>query len=90
MMTAMIAAKMLRRGYPGYLAYVIDHRMDEVRLEDIPMVKEFPDVFSEDLPGLPLEREIEFEISLIPGTEPIARTPSRIERIEGAIGRVDK
>ena len=78
MMTAMTAAKMLHRGYPGYLAYVIDHMMDEVRLEDIPVVREFSDVFLEDLPGLPLEREIEFEISLIPGTEPIARTPYRM------------
>ena len=82
MMTAMTAAKMLRRGYPGYLAYVIDHRIDEVRLEDIPVVRKFPDVFLEDLPGLPLEREIEFEISLIPRIEPIARTPYRIAPAE--------
>ena len=82
MITAMTAAKMLRRGYPGYLAYVIDHRMDEVRLDDIPVVRKFLDVFPEDLPGLPLEREIEFEISLIPGTEPITRTPYRMAPAE--------
>nr|GEU70225.1 putative reverse transcriptase domain-containing protein [Tanacetum cinerariifolium] len=45
---------------------------DEKRLEDIPVVKEFPDVFPEDLPGLVPVRQVEFQIDLIPRTTPIA------------------
>jgi hypothetical protein len=40
-------------------------------LEDIRVVSEFPDVFPEDLPGMPPDRDIEFSIELIPGTAPI-------------------
>ena len=49
-----------------------------VPLEHIPVVCEFPDVFPEDLPGLPLDREVEFAIELIPGTAPISRRPYRM------------
>nr|GEU94370.1 putative reverse transcriptase domain-containing protein [Tanacetum cinerariifolium] len=51
---------------------------DEKRLEDIPVVKEFLDIFPEDLPGLPLVRQVEFQIDLIPETAPVARTPYRL------------
>jgi hypothetical protein len=43
-------------------------------IQDIPVVCEFPDVFPEDLPGLPPERDVEFVIELKPGTTPISRT----------------
>ena len=55
-----MAGKMLRKSYPGYLAYVVEVREDDVRLEDIPVVREFSDVFSDDLQGLPPDREIDF------------------------------
>jgi hypothetical protein len=42
-------------------------------IQDIPVVCEFPDVFPEDLPGLPRERDVEFVIELKPGTAPISR-----------------
>ncbi|GJR14075.1 putative reverse transcriptase domain-containing protein [Tanacetum coccineum] len=48
------------------------------KLEDIPVVKEFLDVFPEDLPGLPPVRQVEFQIDLIPGAAPVARTPYRL------------
>ena len=55
----MMAGKMLRKSYPGYLAYAVEVRDDDMRLEDIPVVREFPDVFPDDLPGLPqIERLI--------------------------------
>ncbi|GKA00617.1 putative reverse transcriptase domain-containing protein [Tanacetum coccineum] len=54
---------------------VVEKKADEKRLEDIPVVKEFPDVFPEDLPGIPPVRQVEFQIDLIPGATPIARTP---------------
>jgi hypothetical protein len=42
-------------------------------IQDIPVVCEFPDVFPEDLPGLPPERDVEFVIELKPGTAPVSR-----------------
>ncbi|GKG56010.1 hypothetical protein Tco_0577085, partial [Tanacetum coccineum] len=45
------------------------------RLEDIPVVREFPEVFLEDLPGFPPVRQVEFQINLILGAAPVARAP---------------
>ena len=47
-------------------------------LADIPVVCDFPDVFPDDLPGLPPDREVEFKIELLPGTAPISRRPYRM------------
>ncbi|GJV48715.1 putative reverse transcriptase domain-containing protein [Tanacetum coccineum] len=57
---------------------VMEKKTDEKRLEDIPVVREFPEVFLEDLPGLPPVRHVEFQIDLIPGTTPVARAPYRL------------
>ncbi|GJW28935.1 hypothetical protein Tco_0045810 [Tanacetum coccineum] len=57
---------------------VMENKSDEKRLEDILVVREFPEVFPEDLPGLPLVRQVEFQIDLIPGTTPVARAPYRL------------
>ncbi|GJV87985.1 reverse transcriptase domain-containing protein [Tanacetum coccineum] len=61
---------------------VIGKKSDEKKLKDIPVVKEFPDVFPEDLHGLPPVRQVEFQIDLIPGAAPIARTPYRLALLE--------
>ena len=45
---------------------------------DIPVVCEFPDVFLEELPGLPHDRDVEFKIELVPGMSPISRRPYRM------------
>ena len=47
-------------------------------LEDIPVVCEYPDVFPEELPGMPPDREVEFIIELMPGTAPISKQPYRM------------
>nr|GEV44858.1 hypothetical protein [Tanacetum cinerariifolium] len=47
-------------------------------LEDVPIVQDFPEVFLEDLPGLPPTRQVEYQINLIPGAAPIARVPYRL------------
>jgi hypothetical protein len=47
-------------------------------LDQVPVVCEFPDVFPEELPGMPPDRDIEFVIELIPGTAPIAQRPYRM------------
>ena len=66
--TAIKANKMLRKSYPGYLAYAIEVRDSGSQLEDILVVRKFSDVFPEDLPGIPPDREIDFQIELAPGT----------------------
>ncbi|GKE27925.1 putative reverse transcriptase domain-containing protein [Tanacetum coccineum] len=53
-------------------------KSDEKKLEDIPVVREFPDVFPKDLPGLPPIRQVEFQINLILGAAPIYRAPYRL------------
>ena len=78
LINAMTASKMLRKGCQGYLAFVVDRRQEGTRLEDIPIVKEFSDVFPDDISGLPSDRAIEFVIELIPGTKPISFPPYRI------------
>lgn len=56
----------------------MDTQVSKPRLEDIPVVQDFSDVFSDDLHGLPPNREIEFSIDLIPGTAPISQPPYRM------------
>ncbi|GJV01516.1 putative reverse transcriptase domain-containing protein [Tanacetum coccineum] len=61
----------------SFLAQIMKRSRQE-RLEDIPVVREFLKVFPEDLPGLPLVRQVEFQIDLIPGAAPVARAPYRL------------
>ncbi|GJW54674.1 putative reverse transcriptase domain-containing protein [Tanacetum coccineum] len=56
----------------------MEKKSDEKRLEDIPVVREFSEVFPEDLHGLPPVRQVEFQIDLIPGTTLVARAPYRL------------
>jgi hypothetical protein len=49
-----------------------------IKLKDIPIICEYPDVFPDDLPGMPLDRDIEFIIELQPGTAPISKRPYRM------------
>jgi hypothetical protein len=58
------------------------HHVVERRLEDIHVVWEFMDVFSDDSPGMPPERTIEFKIELQPGIAPIAKAPYKITPVE--------
>ncbi|GJU23194.1 hypothetical protein Tco_1156536 [Tanacetum coccineum] len=52
-----------------------EDKSKEKRLEDVPVVQEFPEVFPEDLPGIPPTRQVEFRIDLVPGATPVARAP---------------
>nr|GEU67482.1 reverse transcriptase domain-containing protein [Tanacetum cinerariifolium] len=62
----------------GDRTQVMEKKSDEKRLKDIPVVREFPEVFLEDLPDLPPVRQVEFQINLIPGAVPVARAPYRL------------
>ena len=64
----MLFRSLLWKGCYGYLAHVVDTRKEVLKLDDILVVREFPDVFPEDLLGIPIDREIEFSIDLLPET----------------------
>ncbi|GJY25121.1 putative reverse transcriptase domain-containing protein [Tanacetum coccineum] len=68
--------KYIQKGCQVYLAQVTSMKTEdkskEKRLEDVPIVREFMEVFPEDLPGLPPARQVEFQIDLVPGAAPIA------------------
>jgi hypothetical protein len=53
-------------------------QMKVTALEEIPVVQEYPDVFPEELSGMPLDRDIEFLIELLPKTPPISKRPYRM------------
>ena len=76
------ARRLLRKGCSTYLAHVIDIEARELRLEDIPVVQEFPNVFPDELLGMPPNREIEFPINLVPGMAPIFITPYKVTPAE--------
>nr|GEV99582.1 reverse transcriptase domain-containing protein [Tanacetum cinerariifolium] len=60
----------------------MEKKLDEKRLGDIPVVREFQEVFLEDLPGLPPDRQIDIQIDLIPRAAPVARVPYRLATLE--------
>jgi len=78
----MKARKLLRQRCVGYLCYATEVKGEEMKIEDIPVVREFPDVFLEKLPGLPPQREIDFEIELVPSAQPISKAPYRMAPTE--------
>ncbi|CAH1439857.1 unnamed protein product [Lactuca virosa] len=47
-------------------------------VDDVPVVREYPDVFPDDLPGIPPERQVEFRVDLVPGAAPIAKAPYQL------------
>ncbi|RVW44872.1 hypothetical protein CK203_087095 [Vitis vinifera] len=69
--------KIIGQGNIGFLAYAVNEEND-LKLEDIPIVRDYPDIFPEDLPSLPPEREVEFTIDLALKTTPISKAPYRM------------
>ncbi|XP_019057198.1 PREDICTED: uncharacterized protein LOC109116382 [Tarenaya hassleriana] len=65
--SALKAEKMIRKGNEAFLVVITATEESERRLEDTPVAREFPDVFPEDLPGLPPSREVDFSIDVLPG-----------------------
>ncbi|KAL6313804.1 hypothetical protein AAG906_010223 [Vitis piasezkii] len=81
MISVLQASSLLRKGCRGFLAYVVNEEND-LKLEDIPIVRDYPDVFPNDLPGLPSEKDVEFTIDLAPRTTPISKAPYRMAPME--------
>lgn len=63
--------RLLRKGCHIYLTYVKNVKKEVVDLGQVPVVREFLDVFLEELPGLPSNGEVEFSINVVLGTQPI-------------------
>ncbi|GJR58374.1 putative reverse transcriptase domain-containing protein [Tanacetum coccineum] len=74
--------KYIKKGCLIFLAQVTKKetkdKSEEKRLEDVPTVRDFSEVFLEYLPGLPPTRQVEFQIDLVPGAAPVARAPYRL------------
>ena len=80
--SAMEARHFLRKGCEAFLALILDSKRKQVNFKNIPMIKEFPDVFPEELPGVPPEREVDLSIEVVKGTTPISRAPYRMALTE--------
>ncbi|XP_076942318.1 uncharacterized protein LOC143612150 [Bidens hawaiensis] len=75
------ASRCLGKGCLAFMAFVT--KVPEAKkLEEVPVVSEFKDVFPYELPGIPPDREVEFKIDLVPGTSPIAKSPYRLASTE--------
>ncbi|KAL0551702.1 hypothetical protein IC582_010791 [Cucumis melo] len=80
--SAIWASKLLSQGTWSVLSSVVDTREVDVSLSSEPVVRDYPNVFPKELPGLPPHREVEFAIELEPGTVPISRVPYRMAPAE--------
>ncbi|XP_076943603.1 uncharacterized protein LOC143613893 [Bidens hawaiensis] len=76
--SAMKATKMIHHGCFAHLAYAIDTQKETKKVEEVSAVCEFPDVFPDESPGIPPDREVEFKIDLVPGAKPVAKAPYRL------------
>ncbi|GJS30471.1 putative reverse transcriptase domain-containing protein [Tanacetum coccineum] len=76
------AQEYMAKGCQVFLAQISakkeEDKSEGKQIKDVPIVRDFPEVFPEDLPGLPLARPVEFQIDLIPGAVPVARAPYRL------------
>ena len=80
--SVMQACHFPRKGCEAFLALVLDSKRGQVNLENIPVIKEFLDVFPEELSGLPPEREVDLSIEVVQGMTPISRAPYRMAPTE--------
>ncbi|XP_074351441.1 uncharacterized protein LOC141690549 [Apium graveolens] len=80
--SAIKAKKMIAHGCEAFLAHVIDTSKVQPELKDVLVVREFSDVFPEDLEGLLPEREVEFSIDLLTDVQPISKAPYRMALLE--------
>ncbi|GJY62968.1 putative reverse transcriptase domain-containing protein [Tanacetum coccineum] len=76
------AQEYMAKGCQVFLAQIFakkeEDKSERKQIKDVPIVRDFPEVFLEDLPGLPPARPVEFQIDLIPGAAPVARAPYRL------------
>ena len=80
--STMQARRIMKKGCETFLALILDSKRGQVDVEKIPVIREFPDVFPEELPGIPLEKEVDLAIEIVPGTVPMSRAPYRMAPTE--------
>ena len=80
--SAMQARRVMRKGCEPFLSVILDSNRGQVDVEKIPVVREFLDVFFEELPSIPLEREVDLSIEIVPGTTPMSKAPYRMPPTE--------
>ena len=78
LISAITARKMFRKKCRSYLAVIRNVEVETGIVKNVLVVCEFPDIFLEELSGLPLEREIEFCVDVVPDTDPISMPPYRM------------
>ena len=66
----------------GFIAYIVNEPKDKAQMEQVSVIKEFNDVFLEELDSLPPKRDIEFVIELVSGAAPISKSPYRMAPME--------
>lgn len=74
--------KCIRKGCQAYVVFFSVSVDKEVGIDHIDVVREYPEVFPDEISGLPPEREVEFSIDLVPGTTPISKAPYRMSPSE--------
>nr|GEX10323.1 putative reverse transcriptase domain-containing protein [Tanacetum cinerariifolium] len=72
------ARKFIERGSQLFVAHITKKEPQEKRIEDVPVIRDFPEVFPDDFSGLPPLWQVEFQIDLVPGAAPVARVPYRL------------
>ena len=82
LISAIKAWKLLNRGYEGVLCNVLDIEAPALSLKDIPIVQKLYNMFSEEIPGMPPAREVDFCIDLIPEATPISEDPYKMALVE--------
>ena len=82
LISSLVALRLMNKGNPGFLALIKNTEDEVLSLDQVPVVREFPDVFPTKLPGMPSEREIEFCVDLIPDTQPISIPSYRMASTE--------
>ena len=80
--STMQARRWLRKGCEAFLDLVLDSKRGQIELENILVVKDFPDVFPKELPSIPLVREVDLSIEMLPGIAPTSRAPYRMAPTE--------
>ncbi|KAI3516081.1 hypothetical protein L1887_14990 [Cichorium endivia] len=82
LMSCTQARSYLRKEYMAFLAHLVETKVIEKKIEDIPIVRDFRDIFPDDVFGLPPVRELEIRIDLVPEAIPIAKSPYRLAPAE--------
>ena len=80
--STMQARRLLRKGCEAFLALVLNSKIGQIELENILVVKDFPNVFPEELPSIPPVREVDLSIEILSGTTPTSRAPYRMAPTE--------